>query len=65
VADQANEDRWTNPTAWSEWSALLLVEMERHDWPFGRPADPEDYRDFFEDGVDPHSAIEEAFNDGI
>lgn len=58
-------DRWACPLEWSDWSALLLHEMELHDWPFGRDVDPEDYRDFFDEGTDPHSAIEEAFNDGI
>jgi hypothetical protein len=42
-----------------------MREMELHDWPFGRDVDPEDYRDFFDDNVDPHTAIEEAFNDGL
>lgn len=58
-------DRWACPLAWDEWSALLMREMELHDWPFGRDVDPEDYRDFFDDNVDPHTAIEEAFNDGL
>lgn len=58
-------DRWVNPKVWANWAALLLVEMEMHDWPFGQDIDPEDYRDFFDDGTDPRSAIEEAFNDGV
>jgi hypothetical protein len=59
------EDRWACPLTWLEWSDLLMREMDLHDWPFGRDIDPEDYREFFVDGVDPHTAIEEAFNDGI
>lgn len=65
MADPDTTDRWSSPPAWPEWSKLLLVEMERHDWPFGKEIDPEDYRDFFDEGTDPHTAIEEAFNDGI
>lgn len=58
-------DRWACPLEWADWSALLLLEMERHDWPFGKNIDPADYREFFDDGTDPHTAIEEAFADGF
>lgn len=65
MSEGAISDRWVCPLEWSEWSALLLREMALHDWPFGTDVSPDDYREFFDSGVDPHTAIEEAFNDGL
>lgn len=54
-------DRWRNPPAWPEWRAELALEMERHGHPFGA-VDLDTYREYFENGIGPHQAIEEEVN---
>lgn len=54
-------NRWENPPTWEAWRAELATEMERHGHPFGF-IDLDGYREYFENGVGPHDAIEEEVN---
>lgn len=61
---QTTTGRWGNSEEWWRWSALLKKEHDLHGRPFGDDFNPEDYREFWENEKSPHTAIEEAFNDG-